>query len=92
MSKEIDELLRDQAKYELTSEAVGLGLQLQFSEIVVDGLRRKGWGYHELAKRVGCPNCQIEEILSADLDLPLSAVGLICHVLGVVPELRGVVR
>ena len=89
MNRDVNDLLQELADYEKNDpEHVGFDLRLQFSEIVVDALRRNGWTQRDLADRIGRKASFISRIVHSDSNCTFDTAGRILFALDVQPQLR----
>ena len=84
MSKDLgDKIRKDVAEHWRTAEGHALRLRLNLAEIIMRGLRRKGWTQRELGVKFGCKQPFISRILHGDANCTLKTVGKILHALDV---------
>lgn len=77
----IQELQLAQAQFETTSEAVGLGLRLNVSELVIRGMKTKGWSVPKLSVKADVSRYTIQKILDSEVNCTLDTVGRLFHAL-----------
>ena len=74
-------------EFENTYQAISLDLKLDFSELVIKGLRKKKWTYTQLAEAIITKNSYINRVVHADQNCTLDVIGRICYALDIKPKL-----
>lgn len=70
-----------------TADSAALTLSLEFTLLVMRGLRRKGWTVHDLAERTKLPEGWMTEMLICRKSPTCNDVGTIFHALDMRAEL-----
>lgn len=83
----MNDLVSGLHEFENTHYAVSLDLKLDFSELVIKGLRKKKWTYKQLAEAIKTKDAYINRVVHADQNCTLDVIGRICYALGVKPRL-----
>ena len=81
------ELIDGLAKFEQTHHALSQELKLDLSELVVNGLRNKGWTHKQLADAIKTKDTYINRVVHANQNCTLDVIGRLCHVLNIKPKL-----
>ena len=88
MSKHVDKILAGLAGFKNTSDGWAMRLKLNLAELVIKGMRDKGWSHADLAKRAGLPEEAIENIVLSDRNCSLERIAEIMWILELPVELR----
>lgn len=88
VEQNLDELMQSLQDFESLPDAIALDLKLDFSEIVIQSLRNKGWTQKQLADATGMKEAYISRIVHADQNCTLAVIGKICHALDIKPKLQ----
>lgn len=77
MSDKVKELQKQLARFEQTPESYGLDLRLDLADIVLRGLRERGWTQKQLAQKVGMKESFVSRIIHANANCTFDVAGRI---------------
>ena len=79
----IPDILAAIEEYKKKPEGIALELQLNLSQILLSGLRRKNWEPCDLATATGFSETHVIELLHANINCSFADVGLLLFALGI---------
>ncbi len=89
MSKYVQDILQALEEYEETCPAsIGVGLRLDFAEIVLRNLRSKGWSQRTLATKTGLKESYISRVLHSNANCTFETAGNLLFALGIRAQLE----